>query len=76
MQVNGLEVAYHDPRGVSGMALALCHQPARRVPQPVRLFLCGMGTGGGIHWPASFMTVRQARRKRQRCHSPELADGL
>ena len=32
VQVNGLEVAYHDPRGVSGMALVVCHQPARRLP--------------------------------------------
>lgn len=27
MQVNGLEVAYHDPRGVSGMALAYATSP-------------------------------------------------
>ncbi len=32
VQVNGLEVAYHDPRGVSGMALVYATSPARRLP--------------------------------------------
>ena len=31
VQVNGLEVAYHDPRGGFGHGIGVCHQSARGV---------------------------------------------
>jgi len=42
VQVNGLETAYHDPRGVSGMRCPM-HSP-RGACITSRLFFCGLGT--------------------------------
>ena len=44
VQVNGLEVAYHDPRGVSGMALSYATSPRGACHNQSDYFLVDMGT--------------------------------
>jgi aldehyde:ferredoxin oxidoreductase len=43
-QVNGLEVAYHDPRGVSGMALSYATSPRGACHNQSDYFIVDMGT--------------------------------
>jgi aldehyde:ferredoxin oxidoreductase len=44
VQVNGLEVAYHDPRGVSGMALSYATSPRGACHNQSDYFIVDMGT--------------------------------
>ena len=44
VQVNGLEVAYHDPRGVSGMALSYATSPRGACHNQSDYFVVDMGT--------------------------------
>ena len=44
VQVNGLEVAYHDPRGVSGMALSYATSPRGACHNQSDYFFGGLGT--------------------------------
>ena len=44
VQVNGLEVAYHDPRGVSGMALSYATSPRGACHNQSDYFMVDMGT--------------------------------
>jgi aldehyde:ferredoxin oxidoreductase len=44
VQVNGLEVAYHDPRGVSGMALTYATSPRGACHNQSDYFMVDMGT--------------------------------
>jgi len=47
VQVNGLEVAYHDPRGVSGMALSYATSPRGACHNQSDYFMVDWGTTNG-----------------------------
>jgi aldehyde:ferredoxin oxidoreductase len=62
VQVNGLEVAYHDPRGVSGMALSYATSPRGACHNQSDYFFVDWGhTYDEIG--IDFSNVRRRRRK-------------
>ncbi len=76
VQVNGLEVPYHDPRGVLRDGFIVCHVAARRLPQPIGLFLCGLGSYHAGTWHRIFLASRRGGESCECGPSSRLADGI
>ncbi len=75
VQVNGLEVPYHDPRGASGMALVYATSPRGACHNQSDYFLVDFGQVETSLGMEVLRPARRRRKSRQRRHPPELAHG-